>query len=210
MTREHDKPDPLDEARRTLPGEIPPRRDLWPAIRREIAGDAHEHVRGTTPSRGPSGTTPSPGLWERLSRLFPTPSWGLVGATAMVACLIGAWASWMLVGSGAERAERGGFTPRAEITRTLDALEHECTRVQADLLALMASPEYDASPETKDVLLANLAIIESAVAESRSALREHPNDAHLAALTLSAYRERLSFLKEATRIPVNAPERGQI
>jgi hypothetical protein len=197
MTHDRERPDPSSEARARLPREIHPQRDLWPAIRREITREQ--------PSPG-AGTV---GLRERITRYLRTPSWALVGATAALACILGALGAWNL--RSAQRPEVTGTSASpAAITETLDALEHECARMQADLLAILSNPEYDANPETKDILLANLAIIESAVAESRAALREHPNDTHLAELTLSAYRERLSFLKDATRVPVGTPERGQI
>lgn len=188
--------DRLDDARRALPKEIQPAGDLWPSIRREIT---HEAALSEL-ERARERERPRAGALEAFRRFFRIPSWGLVGATCAFACVVGAGVTWWMVGGPTETEGVAGETKTA-MTATLDGLEHECARLHADLLQLLESAELRPSDETREILFANLAIIETAVAESRAALLANPGDAHLAALTVSAYRERLMFLKDATRVP---------
>jgi hypothetical protein len=70
--------------------------------------------------------------------------------------------------------------------------------------ALLASLEHDAgslSPETVATLRRNLAIIDSALAESRRALAADPGNGDVQALFRLVQRQRTTLLQQAARLP---------
>jgi len=197
MTGHDEERDPIGAGR--LDREIAPRRDLWPDIARRIAHEDRRSAAATVPS----GRI---GLGVRLSDFFRIPSWGLVGATALLACLLGGTVVWSTMRPDDEARVADASRPEtfAELVATLDALEHECARVQADVVQILATTDVGEEEGTREVLFTNLSIMETAVAQARAALIANPNDPHLADLTLSAYRERLTFLQGAARVPLGA------
>jgi hypothetical protein len=70
--------------------------------------------------------------------------------------------------------------------------------------ALLASLEGDAgslAPETIATLRRNLAIIDSALAESRRALAADPGNGDVQALFRLVQRQRTTLLQQAARLP---------
>ena len=70
--------------------------------------------------------------------------------------------------------------------------------------ALLASLEHDPgslSPETIATLRRNLAIIDSALAESRRALAADPGNGDMRALLRLVQRQRTTLLQQAARLP---------
>jgi hypothetical protein len=164
-----------------LPRSIEPPRDLWPAI---AARTGNQVAPGSTP----------------LTRHRP-----LLAIAAALALVAGSSAVTMLVmrDSGPERgpltaapaapaAPAGSAAPArfearyvAETRELADLLER-----QRDLLA----------PETVAALERNLAIIDSAIADSRAALAADPSNGELELLLRAGYEQKVALLQQATRL----------
>ena len=155
-----------------LPRSIEPPRDLWPAISAR------------------TGTLVAPGS-TRLTRHRP-----LLAIAAALALIAGSSAVTMLFmrDSGPEPgpvtavpAAPARFEARyvAETRELADLLER-----QRDLLA----------PETIAALERNLAIIDSAIADSRAALAADPSNGELELLLRAGYEQKVALLEQATRL----------
>ena len=158
-----------------LPRSIEPPRDLWPAI------------SARTGTQVAPGSTP-------LTRHRP-----LLAIAAALALIAGSSAVTMLFmrDSGPEPgpvtaapavpAAPAGFEARyvAETRELGDLLDR-----QRDLLA----------PETVAALERNLAIIDSAIADSRAALAADPSNGELELLLRAGYEQKVALLEQAARL----------
>ena len=156
-----------------LPRSIEPPRDLWPAISARTATRA-------APGSGPA------------TRHRP-----VLAIAAALALIAGSSAVTMLVmrDPGPEPAPvaavPGPPAPRFEARYVAE------TRELADLLERQREL---LAPETVVTLERNLAIIDSAIADSRAALAADPSNGELELLLRAGYEQKVALLQQATRL----------
>lgn len=197
----------LDEAARKLPREIPPGRDLWPGIAARIARESLTPDRvsgGGNPASGESGHGSASGDVAPGDTPASRPRWAVVGERLALAATITviAVAGWVALGpstSGPDTASSAG-----PVLETLDALEAECALARDTLRRTLADGGGTASPEVIDVLQVNLAIIQTAIDETRDALSKNPHDPSIATyLAHELYADELALIRTSTRLATN-------
>jgi hypothetical protein len=162
-----------------LPRSIEPPRDLWPAI------SARTGARTGTPTA--PGSVP-------LTRRGP-----FLAIAAALALIAGSSAVTMLVmrDSGPEPGPVTAAPAAPAAPAVFEARYVAETRELSDLLerqrALLA-------PETVAALERNLAIIDSAIADSRAALAADPSNGELELLLRAGYEQKVALLEQATRL----------
>lgn len=176
--------DKLDRAARELRQEIAPERDLWPGIEEAIAA-------------------------PRRSRWTP-----MFAQAAAVVLLIGASSAitWYVVRDDSAPVvsvapelmfEQAAFGGERNLGQDfLDARNALRSELDAELLRL--------SPEVRDGVLANLAVVQEAISEINLALEEEPDNVLLQQKLLSAYRDELNLLRNVSSITRNVMTRNDI
>jgi predicted anti-sigma-YlaC factor YlaD len=161
----------LLEAATTLPRDIQPPRNLWPGIAAQLAPRSSRTL-----------------AWTRWAPLA-------VAATALIAVTA-------LLTARMTRHDTVVATGPAPATAhpvTFDA-DREYALATEDLERLLAERRAQMAPATVAVLERNLALIDAAIAESRTALAADPANADLRALLWGAHRQKLELLERATRL----------
>ena len=155
-----------------LPRSIEPPRDLWPAI------------SARTGTRVAQGSTP-------LTTHRP-----LLAIAAALALIAGSSAVTMLFmrDSG---PEPGPVTAAPAAPARFEARYVAETRELTDLLERQREL---LAPETVAALERNLAIIDSAIADSRAALAADPSNGELELLLRAGYEQKVALLQQATRL----------
>ena len=161
---------------------ISPGRDLWPSIRNRIEAD----TAGPTVSRRETGR----------------PEWtvrALVPMAAAILLVITSVITLRLFSDGLDSLER--FTSEwNQGLATLAAMEQQYVGVTEDLFYSI-SGYGEKLPETaREAIEQNLAIIETAIADSRAAALDNPSDAELQSLLSTVYRQKMELLKWTARI----------
>jgi hypothetical protein len=140
----------------------------------------------------PTSIEPPRDLWPEIERRLPPRRRGLPRWLPLAAALV-----LLLLGSGLlRRLARESAPDPAPVATAAPAEEAEAS--------LLASLEGDASPlapETIATLRRNLAIIDSALAESRRALAADPGNGDVQALLRVVQRQRSALLQQAARLP---------
>ncbi len=179
----------LRDRARALPPELAPRRDLWPDIAARIEAGRLAAGTAETGERGRPRIAPSPGpREERVGRPQPRrwpsltgPRWGMAAAAALAALAAGT----LLLTGGPDAPGAGPTAGTGEPTVTFASeireVEESYRPAIEELRVLVDAQEL--SPETREVLEANLAMIERAIEESREAVRSDPQG-HLALTNL--------------------------
>jgi hypothetical protein len=183
--RTHDLDPQLRAAVERLPEELPPARDLWPAIRAEMDAD---RVREFSPADGtePRGATARPSF-----------SLGIRGIAAAAAAviLVTATVTWQLRGP-ASLAD----APRAEPAGSGLVSFASYESAADELAALLAQRSARLDPATIEVLERTMQTIDEALAEAREALAADPGSAHARSFVESAWRQKLDFLRRANDV----------
>lgn len=173
--------------------DIPPSRDLWPEIEARIGGREPEVV--PLESRR-AGSGP-----RRFS--FTTTQ---LAAAAVAFLMIGATAVWTLrnverVGSdGPAVIAEGPGTPAEGVVTVADASEAPGDRAMNDAVAelerVYRENRDQLDPETARTVERNLAVIDGAIEEIRSALAEDPSDPFLHSHLARTQQRKLDVLRE--------------
>ena len=162
---------------RELPRAIDPPDELWSEIERRIT---------PTPIREPRG--------RRLDW-----RWAMAGAAAAAAMIIlfvtGAPVAWRDRESATSNDGRS-FAPR-HVTSLIHALDMECMGAGEQLLAMNASDTL--GPETVDAVRRGVTLLDTAIADTRSALDEYPDDPELLKQLVSRYEQKLSLLRRTAQ-----------
>jgi hypothetical protein len=163
-----------------LPNTLEPPRDLWPGIASSIEG--HTVVTGHFGRR----------------MLLAAAAAVLIAGSMTVAFLAG----------------RSSTTPTAELEEATDSSastyllasfeelgveDYEATR--AELLDALEARRGDLSPETVEVVMLNLRLIDDAMAEIAEALGSDPESEFLMKQLARAYRRQIGLLQQAIRLP---------
>lgn len=164
----------LLQAADRLPRSIEPPRDLWPDVEPRL--DA-----GRVRTRRP--------LWKRHP----------LAVAASVLIVVSA-ASLMLVRGPASKGAKPGPEGAASSLARWGQVEAGYRQAAEELRATLELVGSDLPPATRARIEENLEIIDGAIAESRAALEEHPDDRELQELLASTYQRKLSVLQQATRL----------
>jgi len=162
---------------------IDPSRDLWPGIATEIA--AGMVVRG------------------RFGRRWLT-------AAAAVVLVAGSMVVAYLVGRGqavttVENRQKIETSPSAVVRASFDDLGVDDYVVTRNvLLGALEARRENLSPETLDVLMENLKVIDDAMGKIAEALGEEPGNEFLMKQLAAAYRRQIDLLEVAVRLPAEA------
>lgn len=158
-----------------LPRSIVPPRDLWPDIAARLP--ARRGVHGSRSA-----------LWSR---------WVPLAAAAAVLITVTATITYRLSRPAAPGLVLTATAPRAVAGFAAD---REYVLAAEDLERVLREGRERLAPSTVELLERNLAVIDAAIAEARTALEADPANADLRALLWGAHRQKLDLLDRATRL----------
>ena len=146
----------------------------------------------------PRSVDPGADLWpairERLrggkGRLVVR-SWVLAVAALLLIAVSSGVTVWLL--------QRAAGTPAAQAI-SWSPLEAQYASAAAELGTALEHARALLAPETVAVIERNLAVIDSALAESRRALARDPRNTVLEQLVIAAWRQKMDFLRRATAL----------
>ena len=166
-----------------LPREMPPPRDLWPAIRQRI--DA-PRVLAPRPER-------SGARWWTLG--------SLAAAAAVVVALVST-----LTSVGPSPAPQAGATGVAQpagagsAAAPMQQAETEYMRATGQLMDVLNARRGSLSPETQTAVSKNLQAIDEALGELRQALDKDPGNRQLNKMLASTQQKKLNLLLRLIRL----------
>jgi predicted anti-sigma-YlaC factor YlaD len=154
-----------------LPREKSPERDLWPEIRAQL------------------GSRAMPGTWLM----------GLAAAAALALAVAGGY--FLRGGSGTTAPlPPPARQPVSFASPTLADAEDDYARASADLLAALHERRDSFSPETIESVEKNLAVIDTALAEVREALRHDPENPELTRMLAATHRKKVDVLRRVVKL----------
>jgi hypothetical protein len=140
----------------------------------------------------PTSIEPPRDLWPGIERRLPPRRRGLPRWLPLAAAL-----ALLLLGGGLlRRLARDAAPEPIPMATTASGVDAE-----AALLASLEGAASELAPETIATLRRNLAIIDSALAESRRALAADPRNGDVQALFRVVQRQRTALLQQAARLP---------
>ncbi len=153
-----------------LPKSVEPASDLWPGIHARLAS------RGKGRGRG------------RIAM----PGWMLAAAAVLLIAVTSGITALLL---------RTPQKPAAPMPlSTVSPLEAQYASAASELSAELERARGRLAPATVRIIERNLAVIDSALAESRRALAQDPSNATLERLVITAWRQKMDFLRRATAL----------
>jgi hypothetical protein len=173
--------DPLLRARvERLPRELPPPRDLWPAIRDRIAREQRRRralrvVRAVACAGVAIAAAAAVAIGLRTGARSPASPVAVAPAPAQAA---------------AGAAALFGFPGESDYAGAEQTLAREMREHRAALLSGEAA-----------VLEANIRILDEAIASTRAALLAHPEDAELQAELDRTWEDKLDLLRDVSELP---------
>lgn len=195
--------DPLDEALASVPRDVRPGRDLWPAIRVQIIDTL--------------AATPIPGAVDRSS---PRAQSRWLQLAAGVLLIVGTSVTTHFVTRGSVRRQvadtfevtaspLAGATPASVLfvpeTLGLDYLAARAELDEAFEQRLAALP-----PGARAKVESNLADLRHAANEISTTLAQHPSDPLLQELLMSTHQRELRLLADVSGLPAMAPVRTDL
>ena len=180
--------DELVARARVLASSVEPRRDLWPAIRARAAAESQPGPR-----------------W---------PQTRFAVAALVLICMTSAVSFW----AGRAGAPSAQSTARAAPVAPVDAarfgrhyiLGPDFVQARTDLGLALENELAQMAPETRSIVVANLASITDAVGQLNVALSGSPNSVMLQQMLLSAYTSELVLLREVNGLARTVRERTEI
>jgi len=166
-----------------LPRSLDPPRDLWPEIATRIA--AETVVRGRFVRRA----------------LMAAAAVALLAGSVVTAYMVGR----SQIGTTVENRQVVETGPLEIVLASFEGLgvdDYLVTR--SELLGALEARRDDLSPETLEVLMANLKVIDDAMGKIAQALGEEPGNQFLMKQLAAAYRRQINFLEMAVRLPAEA------
>jgi anti-sigma factor RsiW len=139
-----------------------------------------------------------PGIQTRLAprgrgrARFALPGWLLAAAAVLLIAVSSAVTALLLDPSGRRSA--------APLASALSPLEVQYASAAAELSAELNRVRTQLAPATLLIIERNLAVIDSALAESRRALASDPGNATLEGLVIAVWRQKMDFLRRATAL----------
>jgi hypothetical protein len=166
-------------AARELPRELELPRDLWPGIERRLEERAAPRV----------------GIGAR---------WSLLAAAAAVLLALSTF--WMegireaVPAAPVAAGLRREVTPASFSVGDVLRSEREYARATAVLMAAVEERSDELSPETREVVVKNLAAIDAALADIRKAIEADPGNEELAGLFRATHRRKVEVLQTVVRL----------
>jgi len=163
-----------------LPGSLDPPQDLWPEIETRIA--AERVVRGRFGRRA----------------LMAAAAVALIAGSVVTAYLVGR----SHVGATVENRQMIETSPSEIVLASFQELgvaDYLVTR--SGLFSALEVRSDDLSPETLEVLMTNLKVIDDAMEKIAEALEEEPDNEFLMKQLAAAYRRQINLLETAVRLP---------
>ncbi|MFN2421139.1 MAG: zf-HC2 domain-containing protein [Gemmatimonadota bacterium] len=173
----------------------PPAHDLWPGIRERLAASPRARVVPLDAAR-------------RISL-----SWTQLAAAAITLIVIAGGSVWLALsgreimpGTGPSSvADRGtAGSGSADAVLAADFATESYDAAVADLEEALDASRDQLDPGTVATIERNLAIIDAAIAETRTALAADPNSVYLSAHLAEQMRRKLDILRVATTTVGNA------
>jgi len=183
VDHKQDSPSPAQsrwqEALEQLPQEMTPSHDLWPAIAQRLQPQVQREARH--------------GNWM---------PWAMA-ATVLLSC--GALTlSWRNLQDARSLVAHQQFAVAENtVVSQLAAMEQEYRLARSALLTQIGYLSADTDPNLVAYVQQNLADIDRATDNLKSAIREHPEDPSLPALLQSTYQQELAVLTEVARLNQN-------
>jgi len=169
------------EAREAL-GPVEPARDLWPGIAGHI-GNTRRFARQ------------SAGRFDGPRR---TQSAWWLAAAAMIG--VGLGVALMLPRQAAVETVALSNEPTAQLDVSLASWEQEVLQHRTSLLAALERQRNTLPAESIRAVEENLALIDTAILEIRSALQDDPNNPKLNFLLADAYQQEVQLLKRLSNV----------
>lgn len=169
-------------AAKALPRDRTPPRDLWPGIAQAIGAD--KVLKAEFGAKKP--------------RTFWLPALAAAAVVAAIATAVlmhGGGTPFGTPGSGAATA-----VPVAEGHVDLLDAEQGYARAAAELLAALAERRDSLSPETRESVERNLAVIDQALKEIRDALQKEPGNRELTRMLASTHRKKVDVLRRVVKL----------
>ncbi len=180
---------------------LAPSRDLWSGIEARIA-------RAATGADADLPTTPPPAAPTLASpRWYRSQSFRLAIAASLLVAVSSAVTWRIATGPSAPAADIADAPAAAteessvylaSFSASVTQLDHEIATLQQ----IVTERQSGLDPRTVAVLETNLAVIDTAIAESRAALDADPASQFLAAQFARAYTSKLTLLRDAATLPV--------
>ncbi len=170
-----------------------PDTDLWPAIAAAIGSETAVRPTEVTPLRRPR-------------RSFSLPQLAAAGIALAAISGTGVWLASARGGSAAVavRTDSAAVTPMPDPDGTVHAASVRATATYdaaiGDLEAVLASGRAHLDPATVTVLEANLALIDSAIAEAQRAIAADPANAYLNSHLARTMHRKLELLRRAATL----------
>jgi anti-sigma factor RsiW len=174
----------------------PPAHDLWPEIRERLAASPRARVVPLDAGR------------RRISL-----SWTQLAAAAIALIVIAGGSVWlalsgreMMPGTGPSSVADRGTAGSGSVDAVLaaDFATESYDAAVADLEEALDASRDQLDPGTVATIERNLAIIDAAIAETRTALAADPNSVYLSAHLAEQMRRKLDILRVATTTVGNA------
>jgi len=150
----------------------------------------------------PKSVEPASDLWPGIhARLAPRgrgrgriamPGW-MLAAAAVLLIAVSSAVTALLLDSPSHRSA-------APPASALSPLEVQYASAASELSAELARARGRLAPATVLIIERNLAVIDSALAESRRALAQDPSNAAIERLVIAAWRQKMDFLRRATAL----------
>ena len=180
-------------------GPVEPARDLWPAIRAGIGGATAQTVRHSAPAPAPR---PRPRLrlraWRRAA----------VIAAGLALMVVSASAGWWLHDLGeplpqtVARIDQPVAPRPVADSATANFFEQEERLAESigQLETLLRQYSEHLDPDTREAIVQNLELIDSAIAEAQRALEEDPNSDYLQSHIAASMERKVRLLEDAARL----------
>jgi hypothetical protein len=181
--------DPLRDELDRLPRAIEPPHDLWPRIEARIRSGA------TGANDAPAKVTPLRAAWRSWSRQ-------MLAAAAVVVVFLAGWGVAVLR-EGHDVRPRDVAAPLP--ARTGEALT-DYEKAEAELLATLEGSGI--APETAELIRRNVAAMDAAVGDIRTALADDPDDPHLQKQLANEVSRRQHLLRRIAAIQIAGLQLG--
>jgi hypothetical protein len=194
------KRDPLDEALASVPREVRPERDLWPAIRAEI--EATPIARDVNRSG-----------WRTQSRWLQMAAGVLlILGTSVVTYLVTRQSMQQQI---AQAPSEVVSAPMVNATPASYGFGHETLgpdylKARAGLDTAFKERLATLPPAARTKVERNLADLRHAADEISKTLAQHPSDPLLQELLMSTYQRELQLLADVSELPATTPVRTDL
>lgn len=200
----------LREEARALPAEVAPPRDLWSGIATRLAPRDAAELAPLPVAGGTRVPEEIPGVIPLRPRAPRRPWWPLAAAALIAVALGSSTLTYVLLRPGMQTAlvapDAAPTSPLPREARPRTALaafapaETEYRQAVDELAAVLATRRDRLAPETTATLERNLAIIDEAIRQSRTALEADPNSAEVAQMLSHAYDAKVETLRRAVSL----------